>query len=205
MDITTTTPTQLETMIAESKATEAAAKAALHRNGQPVYAPDEQQRLTLAAEQARRDTLAAVKGEIDRRLEAIEPMFVPVEIDPLASLSSTELAKATALAAFIREDAERATTPAAIDAFVRKMRLAVAGNDPAAKAMYLRYASDRENFPKLANRLDVAAMVTTLTAAFAPPVNPALPALREKAQTLRSVWSKALTEEYLLQAYGRRG
>ena len=48
-------------------------------------------------------------------------------------------------------------------------------------------------------------MVTTLTQAFTPPVNPQLPALREKAKTLRSVWSKAKTEEYLLQAYGRRG
>ena len=205
MTLETKTPDQLESMITESKATEIAAKVALYRGGQPVYAPDEQQRLTLAAQQARRDTLAAVKGEIDRRLEAIELQLVPVEIDPLASLSSTDLAKASALAAFIREDAERATTPAAIDAFTRKMRLAVQGNDPAAKAMYLRYASDRENFPKLANRLDVAEMVTTLTQAFAPPVNPQLPALREKAQTLRSVWSKALTEEYLLQASGRRG
>jgi len=203
MTLTTKTPDQLEAMIGEAKEAEVAAKAALHRNGQPIYAADELQRLTQEAEKARRVTWAAVKSEINRRIDEITPQLAPVDIDPLTSLSPTDLQKASALLPFIREDAERATTPAAIEAFVKKMRLAVEGKDPAVKAMYLRYASDRVHYPTLANRLDVSEMVTTLTTAFTR-VNPQLPELREKAKVLRSVSTKLITAEYLEQAYGRR-
>ena len=123
MTLTTKTSDQLEAMIGEAKEAETTAKAALHRNGQPLYTADELQRLTQEAEKARRDTWAVVKAEINRRIDEITPQLAPVDIDPLTSLSATDLQKASSLLPFIREDAERATTPAAIEAFVKKMRL----------------------------------------------------------------------------------
>ncbi len=123
-------------------ATLAAQKAALHRDGRPLYAPDEQQRREAEALAAFRETFAVAADATRAELadaEAELHRLDRAEADPLAVLTADDLTKANALAPFVKEDAEGLPLAALAD----RVEDAMQGYDRPRLALHLRYGQRR--------------------------------------------------------------
>ncbi len=120
----------------------AAARAALSRDGQPIYAPEEMQRREASAEATFhatfRDATAAAQMEIteaEAELHALDRR----EADPLGALLPDDLTRANTMATFVREDAEMLPLATLAD----RAEGAATGSDRAAMALLVRYAARR--------------------------------------------------------------
>ncbi len=120
----------------------AAARAALSRDGRPIYAPEEMQRREAEAEATFhatfRDAAAAAAAEIteaEAELRALDR----AEADPLGGLVTADLARANTMATFVREDAEVLPLAALAD----RAEGAATGSDRAVMALLLRYGQRR--------------------------------------------------------------
>ena len=120
----------------------AAARAALSRDGRPIYAPEEMQRREAEAEATFRNTFtdatAAAAAEIteaEAELRALDR----AEADPLGGLVAADLTRANTMATFVREDAEVLPLAALAD----RAEGAATGSDRAVMALLLRYGQRR--------------------------------------------------------------
>ncbi len=136
-----TSDQQFELHIVERAIAEAgAARAALLRDGRPLYAPDEHERREVAIE-------ATLEGVIERASEvADEATSVAAvvlerlaDVNPLDALSVPEQEAANRRAGFVKEDAERLP----LADLTRRVRQALAGSDKAMTYLWLRYADVR--------------------------------------------------------------
>lgn len=120
----------------------AATRAALYRNGQAIYAPEEHQRRDAEAAATFRSTFTeaadAAQGEIadaEAELHALDRR----EADPLGALLPADLTRARSLATFVKEDCEVLPVAALAD----RAEDAAKGTDRAAWALLTRYAARR--------------------------------------------------------------
>ncbi len=123
-------------------ATLAARKAALYRNGSPMFTPEEMQRREAEALAAFRRTFTEAADATQAELadaEAELHRLDRAEADPLAVLTADDLTKGNALAPFIKEDAE--TLPLA--ALADRVEDAMQGYDRPRMALHLRYGQRR--------------------------------------------------------------
>ncbi len=120
----------------------AAARAALSRDGRPIFSAEEQQRREAEAEATFhatfRDAAEAAQMEIvevDAELRALDR----AEADPLGGLVAADLTRANTMATFVREDAEVLPLAALAD----RAEGAATGSDRAVMALLLRYGQRR--------------------------------------------------------------
>ena len=132
---------QFELHIVERALAEAdAARAALLRDGRPLYAPDEHQRREQAIEERLQGVIERASETAD---EAVSAAAVTLErltdTDPLNALTVQEQEAANRRAVFVKEDAERLS----LGDLTRRVRQALAGSDRAMLYLWARYADVR--------------------------------------------------------------
>jgi len=154
---------QLETMIAAAREKEKSAKAALMVNNQRMYADDVHTERVKAIETERRQAVSVVTAEIQRRVQEIETELLPSDVDPLTTLTTDDLAKASALASFIRED-----VAAGQAAFLPKLRAVVRSGDKPTRVVWYRYLSSLDTDARRGWTDDTVALVQQLEAVVRP-------------------------------------
>ena len=189
---------QLEQMVAEARKAEQTSKAALLRDGRAMFAPDEHARRVAAIEALRRQAVAAVTSEAQRRVSEIETELVPTDVDPLTTLTTDDLAKASALAAFIRED-----VAAGQAAFLPKLRGIVRNGDKPTRVVWYRYLSSLDTAARRGWSGEVLDLVKELEAIVRPP-DRRQDALRERQSELSKVVMGEAATNFLQTKYGAR-
>lgn len=199
---------QLSSAVDAAGATLAAARAALSRDGRPIYAPEEMQRREAEAEATFhatfRDAAAAAQMEI-AEAEAELLALDRAEADPLGGLVAADLTRANTMATFVREDAEVLPLAALAD----RAEGAATGGDRAVMALLLRYGQRRldgemvqpgRGYSDDTTRLEAA--LNTLRARLFNhgDKRAALVARRDEAQGLQG---HATTTQYIARRYGR--
>jgi len=185
----------------------AAARAALSRDGRPIYAPEEMQRREAEAEAVFRSTFtdataaaAAEVAEAEAELRALDR----AEADPLGGLVAADLTRANAMATFVREDAEVLPLAALAD----RVEGAATG-DRAVMALLLRYGQRRldgemvqpgRGYSDDTTRLEAALNVLRARLFGHGDKRGALVARRDEAQGLQG---HATTTQYIATRYGR--
>ena len=189
---------QLETMIAAAREKEKSAKAALMVNNQRMYADDVHAERVKAIETERRQAVSVVTAEIQRRVQEIETELLPSDVDPLTTLTTDDLAKASALASFIRED-----VAAGQAAFLPKLRAVVRSGDKPTRVVWYRYLSSLDTDARRGWTDDTVALVQQLEAVVRP-ADPRQDALRERQSTLNKIMMGEAVTGYLERTYGRQ-
>ena len=189
-------PSQLEQMIAAAREKEKSAKAALYRDGQPMFLEEEHERQAKAIEALRRQGIDAVKREVQRRIQEIEAELLPTDTDPVTSLKGDDLTRASALAGFVREDIERGD-------FAPKLRAVLRRGDKAAQAVWLRYLSVPGERGLSRWDGEVQQMLKELEA-IVRPADPRQGELQARQASLTSILMTEATKGYLERTYGRQ-
>jgi len=196
MSLTYKTTEQLEAAIAEAREKEKAAKAGLTVNNQRMYADDVHAERVTAIEAERRQAIAAVKSEVQRRVSEIEVELLPTDADPVTSLKGDDLTRAAAIAGFIKEDIERGDIAA-------KLRAVIRTGDKPTRIVWHRYLSAPDERGLSRWDGEVQEMVTQLEAIIRPP-DPRQDALRERQASLASILMTEATKGYIERTYGAR-
>jgi len=194
MSLTIKPESQLETMIAEAREKEKAAKAGLMVNGQSVYTSEQHELRVKQIEAERRETVSAVTAEVQRRIVEIDEQLLPVDTDPLAMLTTDDLAKASALAPFVKEDIAAGNVAA-------KVRAVLRSGDKPTRAVWLRYLSGpgERGLPRWDG--EVMGLVQELEAIVRPP-DRRQDALRERQTELSKVVMGEAATNFLQTKYG---
>ncbi len=198
MNLEIKSPAQLETMIAEARKAEQAAKAALLRDGRAMFAPDEHARRLAAIETQRRQAVAAVTSEAQRRVSEIEVELLPADVDPLTTLAADDLAKASAFSAFVKED-----IAAGQAAFLPKLRAVVKSGDKPTRIVWYRYLSSLDTAARRGWSGEVQELHQRLESIVRPP-DRRQDALRERQATLTTILTTEAATAYLARTYGRQ-
>ncbi len=196
MNLTIKTPSQLEAMIAEAREVEQASKAALLVNGRAVYAPEEHEQRVREIETQRRQAIDAVTSEVQRRVQEIETELLPTDADPVMSLKSDDLTRASALAPFVKEDIAAGNV-------APKLRAVLKSGDKAAQAVWLRYLSVPGERGLSRWDGEVQQMVTQLEA-IVRPADPRQGELQARQASLNTILMGEATTNYLQRTYGAR-
>lgn len=118
------------------------ALAGLRRDGQPIYAPAEEQRRREEIEQKYQSALRTVKESIAQTIkEAEAELAASGATDPLARLTDDEMARAANRREFIREDWELL----GLETLVHRIRRALESRDRAEMALHQRYGQTALN------------------------------------------------------------
>ena len=189
---------QLEQMIAEARKAEQASKAALLRDGRAMYADDVHAERVTAIETERRQAVGAVTAEVQRRVSEIEVELLPSAVDPLTTLAADDLAKASALSAFVKED-----IAAGQAAFLPKLRGVVLSGDKPTRAVWHRYLSSLDTAARRGWSGEVLDLVKELEAIVRPP-DRRQEALRERQSELSKVVMGEMATNFLQTKYGAR-
>ena len=187
-------PTQLEQLIAEARKTEQASKAALVVNGRQVYVPEEHEQRVREVETQRRQAIAAVTTEVQRRLEEVASELLPTDADPVTSLKGDDLARAAALAVFVREDVAAGDVAA-------KLRAVLKSGDRATQIVWLRYLAIPGERGLSRWDGEVQEMVQQLEA-IVRPADPRQDALRERQSTLNKILIGESLSGFMQRRYG---
>ena len=190
------TTTQLEAAIAEAREKEKSAKAGLYRDGQPMFLEEEHERQAKAIETQRRQAIDAVKSEVQRRVQEIETELLPSDVDPLTTLTADDLAKASALASFIRED-----VAAGQAAFLPKLRGVVKSGDKPTRVVWYRYLSSLDTAARRGWSGEVQDLMTRLEA-IVQPADRRQDALRERQTELGKIIMGEAATNFLQTKYG---
>ena len=133
---------QLSSAVDAAGATLAAQKAALYRDGRPIFAPEEQARRETELLTEYRETFAEAADVTQAEIAEVEAELHRLdraEADPLAVLTADDLTKANALAPFVKEDGEGLPLAALAD----RAEDAMQGYDRPRMALHLRYGQRR--------------------------------------------------------------
>jgi hypothetical protein len=184
---------QLEQMIAEARKAEQTSKAALLVNGQPMYTAEQHDQRVQTIETQRRQAIDAVKREVQRRVSEIDEQLLPADSDPVTNLKGEDLARAAALAPFVKEDIAAGNVAA-------KLRAVLRSGDKPTRALWLRYLSVPGERGLSRWEGEVQAMVKELEAIVRPP-DRRQDALRERQAALTSIVMTEATTAYLQRTY----
>jgi len=123
----------------------------LTKDGQPVYAVEEQERRAASLRQPLEAEIAQAHEAANEELaEARAALETLQGADPLDSLSESELGRAAALAPFVRED----VTELAPDQLARRVGAVLASKDRPAIRLWTRYLGRRHDAAIAAGRTD---------------------------------------------------
>jgi hypothetical protein len=198
MTLNDKSPAQLETMIAAAREKEKSAKAALFRDGQPMFLEEEHERQAKAIETQRRQTITAVTSEAQRRVSEIEVELLPSDVDPLTTLTADDLAKASALSAFVKED-----IAAGQAAFLPKLRGVVLAGDKPTRVVWYRCLSSLDTAARRGWSGEVQELHQRLEAIVRPP-DRRQGELRTRQEALASILTTEAATAYLARTYGAR-
>lgn len=196
--------------VENAAATLATKRAALHRNGQAIYSPEEQQRRDAEAEAGFRrtftDAAEAAQAEIADAEDELQRLD-RAEADPIATLTADDLTKANARAAFIREDAESLPVAALAD----RAEEAATGGDRATWALILRYASRRIETERAKpgggysdDLMRLEAALNTVRTRLYPDHADTRGALTARIAAASQLQTHATTMQFIAQRYGGR-
>lgn len=171
----------------------------LTRDGRRLYADDEHER---RVKQLRRDLETAFRetqDKLEASLSAAEQALTELQPDPLLLLSAADLARASALRAFIEDDITRRPQ----QEVAQQARLALERGDRAAMALYARaigrLVADAQRGGR-AFHPDLGRVLSNLEGAFVDQKKwDKLVAGRDAA---RAALGELATRQYLLRSYG---
>ena len=190
------TTSQLEAAIAEAREKEKAAKAGLMVNNQRMYTDDVHAERVKTIETERRQAVGAVTTEVQRRVQEIGEQLLPADTDPLTTLAADDLAKASALAPFVKEDIERGD-------FTPKLRAVLKSGDKPTRAVWLRYLNVPGERGVSRWSGEVQQMVTQLEA-IVQPADPRQGELQARQASLNSILMGEASTNYLQRTYGKQ-
>lgn len=213
-------PSRIERKLEEAKADYEAGLAKVRRpNGEPMYAPDIQRDKESAVSAAYTHATDAIVTDLESKIAEAEAELKTLGREPLFRLNADDLARAGQLRPFVMDEAERLD----VKHLVELAEQAIVAKDRPLMVLYhraLRFLVEGAQQQTIANggtmprRFSQAAqgaapMIERLGALLADPQDAER---RERAEAniaaarkvRTGIVTKAMTEQYLQQAYGRR-